>query len=416
MKIYLEVYGCTANKSDASLIKGILRENSHEIVENIDEADSIVLLTCTVIDTTEQRMLSRLRTFKKTGKNVIVAGCMASIQTDLIRSILPDAKLLPPQYSYQIIDILGDKKPSFIDKNKTLFSKYYEDVTAPVSIAEGCALSCSYCITSLARGKLKSYPMDEITQDVCSAIRQGCKEIQLTAQDTSSYGLDCRQNLGELLIELSKIKGDYRIRVGMMNPYTALKNIDSIIKGFDDPKIYKFLHIPVQSGDNDILKKMNRKYTVDDFLGIIKKFREKYPNITVSTDVIVGFPTETDEQFQHTIDLLKTVKPDITNITRYSARPHTTAKTMKGRVKTEVAKERSKILTELCSIISKENNLKHVGKKYNALITERGKNNTFVGRTENYKPIVIKEEVEIGKFIPVKVTEAATTYLVGSII
>lgn len=416
MKIYLEVYGCTANKSDASLIKGILRENSHEIVENIDEADSIVLLTCTVIDTTEQRMLSRLKIFKKTGKNVIVAGCMASIQTDLIRSILPDAKLLPPQYSYQIIDILRDKKPSFIDKNKTLFSKYYEDVTAPVSIAEGCALSCSYCITSLARGKLKSYPMDEIVQDVCSAIRQGCKEIQLTAQDTSSYGLDSGRYLSELLIDLTKIKGDYRIRVGMMNPYTALKNIDSIIKGFNDLKIYKFLHIPVQTGDNDILKKMNREYTVEDFLKIIKKFREKYPNITVSTDVIVGFPTETDKQFQHTIDLLKTVKTDITNITRYSARPNTTAKTMKGRVKTEIAKERSKILTELCSTISKENNLKHVGKKYNALITEKGKNNTFVGRTENYKPVVIKEEVEIGRFIPVRVTEAAATYLVGSII
>ena len=416
MKVYLEVYGCTANKSDASLIKGILRDSSHKIVENIDEADSIVLLTCTVIDTTEQRMLSRLKIFKKTGKNVIVAGCMASIQTDLIRSILPDAKLLPPQYSYHILDILDNRKTAFIDKNKTLFSKYYEDVIAPVSIAEGCKFSCSYCITSLARGKLKSYPMDEITQDVCSAIRQSCKEIQLTAQDTSSYGLDCGHDLGELLINLSKIKGDYRVRVGMMNPYTALKNIDSIIKGFENPKIYKFLHLPVQSGDNDILKKMNRKYTVDDFLEIIKKFRENYPDITISTDVIVGFPTETYEQFQHTIDLLKMVKTDITNITRYSARPHTRAKTMKGRIKTDVVKERSKILTELCSTISKENNLRHLGKKYTAIITEKGKNNTFVGRTENYKPIVIKENVEIGEFIPVEVTEAASTYLFGSII
>lgn len=416
MNIYLEVYGCTANKSDASLIKGILKENRHEIVENIDEADFIVLLTCTVIDTTEQRMLSRLRVFKKTGKKVIVAGCMASIQNDLIRSILPGAKLLPPQYSYHILDVLEDKEPSFVDKNKTLFSKYYEDVTAPVSIAEGCMLSCSYCITSLARGKLKSYPIDEITQDVCSAIRQGCKEIQLTAQDTSSYGLDCGHNLGELLINLSKIKGEYRVRVGMMNPYTALKNIDSIIKGFEDSKIYKFLHLPVQSGDNDILKKMNRKYTVDDFLKILKKFRENYPDITVSTDMIVGFPTETDEQFQHTIDLLKTVKPDITNITRYSARPHTKAKTMEGRIRTEVVKKRSKILTELCSTISKENNLGHIGNKYTAIITEKGKNKTFVGRAENYKPIVIKEKVEVGEFIPVEIIEAASTYLVGSII
>ena len=416
MKVYIEVYGCTANKSDASLIKGILKESRHEIVEKIYEADAIVLLTCTVIGTTEQRMLSRLKVFKKTGKKIIVTGCMASIQSDEIKSVIPDVKLLSPQYSYHILDILDGKKPSFIDKNKTLFSKYYKGITAPISIAEGCFFSCSYCITSLARGNLKSFPIDEITKEVYTAIRKGCKEIQLTAQDTSSYGLDCGYNLGELLINLSKIKEEYRVRVGMMNPYTALKNIDSIIQGFEDTKIYKFLHLPIQSGDDDILKKMNRKYTVDDFLEIIKKFIGNYVDITISTDIIVGFPTETDEQFQHTIDLLKTIKPDITNITRYSARPYTKAKTMKGRLKTEVVKERSKILSELCCTISKENNFHHLGKKYTAIITERGKNNTFVGRTNNYKPIVIRENVDLGDFISVKVTEVASTYLVGSII
>jgi len=404
MNIYLEVYGCTANKSDASLIKGIIKDSNHEMVENVDDADSIVLLTCTVIDTTEQRMLSRLKKFKKTGKNIIVTGCMAYIQAELVKSVLPSAKLLPPQNSYQILDILENKEAAFVDKNKTLFPKYYENIIAPISIAEGCLFSCSYCITTKARGKLKSYPIDEIIQDVNSAVKHGCKEIQLTSQDTSSYGLDFDQ-----------IKGEYRIRVGMMNPYTVLKNIDSIIEGFDDQKIYKFLHIPVQSGDNAILKKMNRKYSVEEFLEIIKKFRDKYPDITISTDAIVGFPTETKQQFQHTIDLLKTVKPDITNITRFSARPHTKAKTMEGRVKTEIAKERSKILTDLCSKISKENNLKHIGKRYNSLIIERGKNNTFVGRAENYKPIVIKENIEIGKFVSLEVKEAAPTYLVGSI-
>ena len=415
MNIYLEVYGCTANKSDASLIKGIIKDSNHEMVENVDDADSIVLLTCTVIDTTEQRMLSRLKKFKKTGKNIIVTGCMAYIQAELVKSALPSAKLLPPQNSYQILDILENKEAAFVDKNKTLFPKYYENIIAPISIAEGCLFSCSYCITTKARGKLKSYPIDEIIQDVNSAVKHGCKEIQLTSQDTSSYGLDFESSLGELLTNVSQIKGEYRIRVGMMNPYTVLKNIDSIIEGFDDQKIYKFLHIPVQSGDNAILKKMNRKYSVEEFLEIIKKFRDKYPDITISTDAIVGFPTETKQQFQHTIDLLKTVKPDITNITRFSARPHTKAKTMEGRVKTEIAKERSKILTDLCSKISKENNLKHIGKRYNSLIIERGKNNTFVGRAENYKPIVIKENIEIGKFVSLEVKEAAPTYLVGSI-
>lgn len=416
MKVYLEVYGCTANKSDASLVKGILKENNYEIVNEINKADTLILLTCTVIDTTEQRMLSRLKIFKNTGKKIIVGGCMASIQSDQVKSILPNAKLLPPQYSYQIIDIINDKKPIFNNKNKTLFSKYYEDIFAPISIAEGCMLSCSYCITSLARGELKSYPIDEIVQDICSAIRQGCKEIQLTAQDTSAYGLDNGNNLGELLKNVGKIKGQYRVRVGMMNPYTCLKNINSIVNGFKSSKIYKFLHLPVQSGDYEILEKMNRKYSVEDFLKIINRFRKTYQDMTISTDIIVGFPTETNDQFQNTVDLLKTVKPDITNITRFSARPYTKAKTLKGRIKTDVVKERSKYLTELCSRISKHNNQIHIGKKYNVLVTEKGKNNTFVGRAENYKPVVLRDKVEIGEVKQVEITEAAPTFLVGSII
>ena len=144
MKVYIEVYGCTANKSDASLVKGILKENDYEIIEKIDDADFIIILTCTVIDTTEQRMLSRLKVFEKIGKKIIVAGCMASVQSDIVKSIVPDALLLPPQYSHHIVELLNGEKPVFIEKNKTLFSKYYEDVVAPVSIAEGCMFSCSY--------------------------------------------------------------------------------------------------------------------------------------------------------------------------------------------------------------------------------------------------------------------------------
>ena len=416
MKIYLEVYGCTANKSDASLVRGILKENKYEIVKEIDDADVIILLTCTVIDTTEQRMLSRLKKFKDSAKEIVVTGCMASVQGDLVRSVIPDVKLLPPQYTPYIVDLLEDKKIPDSPKNKTALSKSYEDIIAPISISEGCLFSCSYCITSLARGKLRSYPIDEIKKDVSSAVKSGCKEIQLTAQDTGSYGLDIEQDLGELLRNVITVEGKYRIRVGMMNPFTAMNNSESIIQGFDDSKVYKFLHLPVQSGDNEILKNMNRKYTVEDFIAVVKEFRDKYPNITLSTDVIVGFPGETDEQFQRTIDLLKNVEPDITNITRFSARPYTKAKTMKGRIKTEIVKQRSKILTDICSNISYEQNKKHIGKKYNVLITEKGKNNTFVGRAENYKPVVIKEKVEIGTIINVEITKAASTYLVGSLI
>jgi len=416
MKVYLEVYGCTANKSDASLVKGLLQENNYKIANKIDDADILILLSCTVIGTTEQRMLSRLKEFKKYEKETIVTGCMASVQTDLVKAVYPDVKFLPPQYTSHIVDFIEGKKLPDIPKNKTNLSKSYDDIIAPISISEGCMFSCSYCITSIARGKLRSFPIDEIIKDVDFAVKNGIKEIQLTAQDTSSYRFDSKYDLGDLLRRAVSIEEEYRIRVGMMNPYTAMKNLDSIISGFNDSKIYKFVHLPVQSGNNEILKDMNRKYNVEDFIKIVETFRDNYPDITLSTDVIVGFPGETDEQFNDTVKLLKNVKPDITNITRFSARPNTKAKTMKGRLKTEIVKERSKKLTEICNNISNQNNLKHVGKRYNILITEKGKNNTYVGRAENYKPIVVEDKVKIGDFYTVEITRSTSTYLVASLI
>jgi MiaB-like tRNA modifying enzyme len=416
MNIYVETYGCTANKSDERLLVGLLKQDQHEIVSNMNDADVLVLLTCTVIGTTEQRMLSRLKVFQKTGKQIVVSGCMPSVQSELITALVPDALLLPAQYIMYINDIISGKKPSFTQTKKTLLPKYYDTVIAPIAIAEGCVLSCSYCITHFARGKLRSFPIKEIVADVCAALKQGCKEIQLTAQDIASYGFDTGTNLGALLTNVCTIKGDFRVRVGMMNPATVQKHLDSILTAYQHPKIYKFLHLPVQSGDDEILKKMNRGYTVKDFLSIVNRFRKTVPSFTLSTDVIIGFPTETQQQFERTITLLKKVKPDIINITRYSARPLTTAKTMKGRIPTHVVKERSRIITEICSYISKEKNKEHIGKTYTVLVTEKGKQQTFAGRAENYKQVVLKESVAIRALVQVEIIDAAPTHLVGKLI
>jgi MiaB-like tRNA modifying enzyme len=315
-----------------------------------------------------------------------------------------------------INDIISGKKPSFRETKKTLLPKDYDTVIAPIAIAEGCILSCSYCITHFARGQLRSFPIPEIITDICSALKQGCKEIQLTAQDTASYGFDTGTNLGKLLTHICAIEGDFRVRVGMMNPMTVQKNLDSILAAYQHPKIYKFLHLPVQSGDDEILKKMNRGYTVKDFLSIVNRFRKTVISLTLSTDVIIGFPTETQTQFERTITLLKKVKPDIINITRYSARPLTTAKTMKGRIPTHVAKERSQLITETCGNISKEKNKEHIGKTYTVLVTEKGKQKTFAGRAENYKQVILKEPVAIGTLVQVEIIDASLTHLVGKLI
>ena len=416
MNVFVEVYGCTANKSDASLIKGLLVENGFDIVSEIDDSDVVVILTCTVIGTTEQRMLSRLRVLNKTNKQVIVGGCMASVQADLVRSVIPRARLLPAQYSSQIVSLINDKKLVDESIDKTGFCKCYDEIVAPVSIAEGCNYSCSYCITTLARGNSVSFPVKGVVEDVKSALKQGCKEIQITSQDTAAYHTKKGENLGDLLLELCKIQHHFRMRLGMMNPYSALINLDSIIPGFSDSKLYKFLHLPVQSGNNKILYSMNRKYIVDDFKKIVHKFKSCFENLCLSTDVIIGFPGESDQQFQDTINLLEDVKPDIVNITRFSPRPFTKSKLMKNKVSTDIMKERSRILSRICSRISKEVNEKYVGKQFSVLVTEKGKNNTFISRSENYKPVVIKDNVELGGFYPILIEKAESTYLVGKLI
>jgi threonylcarbamoyladenosine tRNA methylthiotransferase CDKAL1 len=416
MNIYIETYGCTANKSDERLVLGLLKHEGHEIVNNLRDANVLVILTCTVIETTEQRMLSRLKIFQKTHKKIVVTGCMPVVQADLIKSVVPDAYLLPPQYLQYIIDIVKGNEPLFLETKKTMLPIYFDEVTAPVMIAEGCRLACSYCITHFARGALRSFPIREIAANVCSAIKQGCKEIQLTAQDTASYGFDIGTNLGELLTHLCNLDGIFRIRVGMMNPKTVSKNTDSILTAYQHNMIYKFLHLPVQSGDDEILQKMNRGYRVKDFTRLVEQFRMRFPTLTLSTDVIIGFPAETEEQFYKTIELLKQIKPDIINITRFSARPLTIAKKMKGRIPTHVVKERSKRTTEICSKITLEKNQEYLNKIYTVLVTEKGKQKTLKGRTENYKQVVLTEPVTIGDCVRVKIIDATSTYLFGKLI
>jgi len=415
MNVYLETYGCTANKSDESIAIGILKKEKHKIVDKIEDADVLILLTCTVIGTTEQRMLSRLRVFKKTNKKIIVAGCMPQVQSDLIKSITPNASLLPPQYIQYINYVIESKEiPSQKEKKKNI-PKYFKELSAPISIAKGCMFSCNYCITHFARGCLQSCSQVEIIADVKQAINQGCNEILLTAQDTASYGLDTDDNLGYLLKNICEIEGEFRIRVGMMNPYTAQKNIDSILNAYSNKKIYKFIHLPVQSGDNDILKQMNRKYQVENFKKIVSTFRKTYPDITLSTDVIVGFPGETEEQFERSVRLIKKVKPDIVNITKFSARPLTKAKIMKHRIPTEIVKYRSRKLTSICTEGANQINNKYIGRKYTILIKKINED-VAIGRAENYKPVVLDEKVRIGEFVPVRIVDSQDIHLVGKLI
>lgn len=412
MKVYLETYGCATNQGDALSIRGILEKEGHEIVKNIKEADSLILMTCTVIGTTEQRMIHRLRTLNKEKKQLIVSGCMASVQKDLIRKTAPSAKVLPPRYFHHINDLIVGKNTIFKYQPKTSIPRYHQDI-AIVPISEGCLFSCTYCITKKARGILRSYPLNEITDDVHKIVKKGCKEIRLTAQDTASYGQDNKSSLPLLINEISKINGDFMVRIGMMNPVSAEKILTELLNVYFSEKIFKFVHLPVQSGSDAILKNMGRRYTIKRYTDIIESFRELFPDITIATDIIVAFPGETERQFRLSCQLLDTIQPDIVNITRFSARPGTIAKTLDERITTDVAKKRSQKMTTLVKEIARKKNDEKIGNKYRVLAIEKRHEYTM-GRTINYKPVLFKGG-KIGEWINIEIEKATQTHLIGKI-
>jgi len=324
VKVYVEAYGCTQNYGEARLMSEALAGQGHTITASEDEADAHVLVTCTVIETTERKMVRRMTELAAHDKPFIVAGCMAAAQRDRVRAIAPKAKILPPRKWPQIVELL-DAGTACGDRAADIESQSFGWHDAIVPIAQGCAGRCTYCITRVARGRVASYPISDLVEQVRRHVTRGVREIKLTGQDTGAYGLDMGTSLVHLLRGIDAIPGDFRVRVGMADPLTVYPILDELIDAYGSDKIFKFLHLPVQSGDDSILAAMRREYTVAEFEEIVAAFRRKIPDVTLSTDVIVGFPGETEGQFEATMDLMGRVRPDIVNVTRFSARAGTPA-------------------------------------------------------------------------------------------
>ncbi|KAA0000660.1 MAG: tRNA (N(6)-L-threonylcarbamoyladenosine(37)-C(2))-methylthiotransferase, partial [Thermoplasmata archaeon] len=396
MRVYIETYGCAANQGDASIMQGILVEKGHQIVSDVGQADAIILNTCTVIDTTQQRMINRIKKLMREGKTLIVAGCMASSQAEIVKKIAKDAILLPPRSVVYVDDALKGRD-GFSESSKAGIPRAIK-IKLNIPIADGCLYNCSYCITKIARGNLTSYPADLLVADIKKAVKEGCKEIRLTAQDTASYGRDIGRSLPELINMVANIEGEFRVRVGMMHPLSAYNILDDLLDSFNNKKVYKFLHLPLQSASPKILRKMRRGYTFEHFMEIIEAFRKKFADITIATDVIVAFPGEEKEDFEHTLNALLEIEPDVINITRFSPRPGTDSWKMK-RMPTQIAKERSRILSSIAQEIAYKRNRKLIGKKVNALFLEEYKN-WKVGKTDSYKSVFSKN-ASIGDFMKV---------------
>lgn len=395
------------NYGEGEQLSDKMHRMGHERVYLIDDADMVVLNTCIVVDTTEKKMIRRLADLKKTNKEIIITGCMAKVQPNRIKIRLPESVVVPPDnydsFEYIISNKYGHTSPIESTQN---------DSFGILPIAQGCLGNCTYCVTKLARGNLKSYPENELISIFKKMVKDGKKEILITAQDTAAYGADTGTNLVSLISLMLEVKGEYRIRIGMMNPNNLENIISDLVTMFDDTRVYKFLHIPVQSGSNTILEAMNRQYTVEAFMNLVNNLRLNHPDISISTDLISGFPEETEEDHMLSENLIRALKADTINITRFSPRPKTEAFNMPP-VHGRIAKERSTALTKIKNDVEYEVNKKLIGKRYLTLITERGKNNTVIGRNINYRPIAIIEDLPLGLFVEIEITNCTSTYLFG---
>lgn len=408
MKYYIESYGCTMNYGEGDMLSRRMESLGYERTESVNESDIVILNTCTVVETTEKRMIKRMNDLRAARKEVIVTGCMAKVQQSRISIRLPNALIVPPDMYDNFSELVENRFGVGDSKKRTPYGR-----TAIIPIAQGCLGNCSYCITRFARGKLISRSIDDIVSEFREFVDSDVREILLTAQDTACYGKDIGTDLPTLLEELLRIEGDYRIRIGMMNPNHLEPILDRMLDCLCDPRVYKFLHVPVQSGSDVVLKSMRRHYTADRFMNIIGRLRDRIPDISIATDLICGFPGETEEDHKETIALMRDLRMDTANITRYSPRPGTDSITLPGELNGNVTKQRSQELTDVKNEVEYDVNSKLIGKKVNVLITETGKDGTMIGRTINYRPIAFRTAQGLGEYADVEITGCASTYLTG---
>jgi MiaB-like tRNA modifying enzyme len=396
-KVWIEAYGCSASMADSEMIGGILKEAGYEIAAKRNESAVNLIVTCSVKDTTEHKMMSRIRTMVRSGKPLVVAGCLPKADKAKIESASSSASLIGPNSINKAPDAVrsalsGDRlvalKDSQLDKINIPRVRL-NSVISIVEIANGCMSECTFCQTKIAKGWLRSYRIGDIVRQIRSDIKSGCKEVWLSSTDNGCYGRDIGSNLVDLLQACCNIEGDFKIRVGMMNPMYVPAILDRMVRLFcENDKLFKFLHIPVQSGSDRVLRKMKRGHTSKTFIDIVQAFRDKIPEMTISTDIIVGFPSETEDDFKQTINLLEKSEPDIVNISRYAARPKTEASGWKEmKVSSEVSKERSECLHNLTRRIAKKRNSAWREWQGEIVIDEIGK--VMQGRNYAYKPVVI---------------------------
>ncbi len=419
-KVHIEAYGCSASFADSEMISGLVSNGGHTLVSDSNDADLNLVVTCSVKDATANKMVHRIKNLTK--KPLVVAGCLPKAERGTVEKFSGGASLLGPNSLGNALGVVnsaleGKRKVALddTDLSKVGLPKIRLNPTVGIiEIASGCMSECTFCQTKLSKEDLISYRIGDIVRQVKAEVKDGCKEVWLTSTDNGCYGFDIGADLPSLVNSVSEVPGNFMVRIGMMNPMYMPRIKDSLIDSFENDKVYKFLHVPVQSGSNKVLNDMKRGHTAQTYQNVVKEIRDRFSRFTISTDIIVGFPTETCSDFEKTVKLLEETRPDIINLSRYSQRPGTDAAKLQ-QVDTKEVKRRSKIIAKLADEYSFENNQRWLGWKGTVLFNE--KTDTGIkGRNFAYKPIFVKDSVKIGDQRQVKITDISNHSLIGKIL
>jgi threonylcarbamoyladenosine tRNA methylthiotransferase CDKAL1 len=428
MRVYVKGFGCSTSLADSEVLAGCLSEAGHIMVDNVHNAELVIYNTCAVKAPTENRMISLLRKVPEE-KMLVVAGCLPLINLDRLRREVRFDGVVGPALGERIVDVVGRVSQGLHVADLESDGRHMPPLELPririnpkvsmIPINYGCLGSCAYCCVRFARGRLRSYGVRDIVNKVKRDLTEGVCEFWLTSQDTACYGKDFGASLAELIKNVCNVDGDFLVRVGMMTPNNLSGILEEVIEASKSEKVFKFLHLPVQSGDDGILRGMNRFYSVEDFVAVVGKFRKEFPESTIATDVIVGFPGETEKAFDHTLRLVEQVRPDVTNVSKFFARPGTSAGSLSNPVVPSEVKRRSACLARLARRIALEKNSGWVGWSGRLLVDEVGKPGSVVGRNFAYKPIVVRSpngHSMLGQFVNVRVMEAFQSHLLGEIL
>ena len=428
-KFALETYGCQMNVADSELVEGILTNLGLEKTADYDEADAIFLNTCAIRENAETKVHSKLGNLHKIKLNkphliIGVLGCMAqNLKDDLLKNKPYVDIILGPDSYRKIPDLINrhvkdnksivDTKLSRYEVYENLFPNRGDTFNAWVSIMRGCDKFCSFCIVPFTRGRERSRSVESIVEEVKKAVDQGFVEITLLGQNVNSYNFEGK-SFSDLLLAVSDINGVKRIRYTSPHPQDI--NIELLEVMASRKNICNYVHFPMQSGSNEVLKRMNRTYTREHFYDMAMKIREIMPNCGLSTDIIVGFPGETDEQFRETLDLMEAIKFNSAFTFKYSPRPYTKAEQFSDQISEEIKKIRLDEMLILQRKHTLELNQKMIGTFQQVLIEKESKKSKlhWAGRTDSNEWVIIeKNNSNIKDIVPVEISNATGVILHG---